>query len=234
MTEKVLAVPRGAIEEFLKQGFFESNGADLMGLLGEKSVFLERPSAENDPSYKQIIPYILIAHAGRYLVYRRTKKQGENRLHNKFSLGFGGHINDVDSNRETATNVILAAMVRELNEELFLPSIRGLSVVGFINDDANAVGKVHLGVAFVVETANERFAVNEPDKIEAQWCDREAVENVFQNLESWSQLLWTHYVKAENTSDECGRAHHAQAHRRSISTIRTIDQETAAVATVAA
>ena len=196
MIEKVLAVPRHAIEGFLKQGFFESDGSDLMGLLAENSVFLERPLAEQDPTHKQIIPYILITHGERYLMYRRTKKQGENRLHNKYSLGFGGHINDIDNNgRGTATNLILAAMVRELNEELFLPNIRSLSVAGFINDDTNPVGQVHLGVAFVVEAANPRFAVNEPEMIEAQWCDREAVEKVFPNLESWSQLLWTHQTE---------------------------------------
>jgi len=65
-------------------------------------------------------------------------------------------------------------------------------VVGFINDDSNAVGKVHLGVAFVVEAANERFAVNEPEMIEAEWCDAQTVEETFPNLESWSQLLWRH------------------------------------------
>jgi predicted NUDIX family phosphoesterase len=194
MTEKVLAVPRHAIEEFLQQGFFNSHEADLMGRLTELAVFLERPLAEADPSFKQIIPYILVAHHGRYLMYRRTKKQGETRLHDKLSLGFGGHINEIDG-RETATNLILAAMVRELNEEIFLPSVRGLSVIGFINDDTNAVGKVHLGVAFVVETANERFTVNEPEMIEAQWCDPEEIEKAFPKLESWSQLLWAHHFR---------------------------------------
>jgi predicted NUDIX family phosphoesterase len=190
MSEKVLAVPRVTIESFLTQGFFEPNGSDLMGQLAESAVFLDRPVAEEDPSHKQIIPYILVVHKNRVLLYRRTKKQGESRLHNKYSLGFGGHINDIDGNRETDTNLILAAMVRELNEELFVPSVRRVSVIGFINDDSNPVGKVHLGVVFVVEVAGERFAVNEPEMIEASWCDAEAVEARFQNLESWSQLLW--------------------------------------------
>jgi predicted NUDIX family phosphoesterase len=196
MSEKVLAVPRPAIEALLQQGFFDpKGGADLMEVLAEMSVFLDRPAAEEDPTHKQIIPYILIASNGRYLLYRRTKKQGESRLHEKFSLGFGGHINDIDSNRDTDTNLILAAMIRELNEELFLPSVRQVSVVGFINDDSNAVGKVHLGVAFVVEAANERFAVNEPEMIEARWCDESAIEEIFPKLESWSQMLWSH-IKA--------------------------------------
>jgi predicted NUDIX family phosphoesterase len=195
MNEKVLAVPRPAIESMLQQGFFEANGTDLMGRLGDLAVFLDRSAAEENPAYKQIIPYILIVHQGRFLLYKRTKKQGESRLHEKFSLGFGGHINDVDGNKNTDTNLILAAMIRELNEELFLPSVRQLSVAGFINDDSNAVGKVHLGIAFVVEAANERFAINEPEMIEAKWCDAQGIEDIFPKLESWSQLLWSQYAK---------------------------------------
>ena len=191
MTERVLVVPRAAIESQLRQGFFDPE-TDLLGRIGELASFMDRPLAEEDPSHKQIIPYLLITHRDRYLVYKRTKKQGESRLHEKYSLGFGGHINDVDGNRGPETNLILAAMVRELNEELFVPSVRRVSVVGFINDDANAVGKVHLGVAFVIEAASERFAVNEPEMIEAKWCDAAAVEDVFPRLESWSQLLWRH------------------------------------------
>jgi predicted NUDIX family phosphoesterase len=86
-------------------------------------------------------------------------------------------------------------MIRELNEELFLPSVHQLRVAGFINDDSNAVGKVHLGIAFVVETANERFAINEPEMIEAKWCDAQAIEEIFPKLESWSQLLWSQYAR---------------------------------------
>jgi predicted NUDIX family phosphoesterase len=196
MNERVLAVPRPAIEAFLQQGFFRPNGADLMGLLGELSVFLDRKIAEEDPSHKQIIPYILVVHDDKFLLYRRTKKQGESRLHNKYSLGFGGHINDCDGNSVTDTNLILAATIRELNEEIFLPSFRQLSAIGFINDDSNPVGRVHLGVAFVVEAATDRFKVNEPEMIEAQWCDAKTIEEIFPNLESWSQLLWSQHIKA--------------------------------------
>ena len=195
MSERVLAVPRPAIESLLQQGFFETNGSDLIGRLSELAVFLDRSAAEEDPTHKQIIPYILVVHNGQFLLYRRTKKQGESRLHDKFSLGFGGHINEIDGNKETDTNLIFAAMIRELNEELFLPSIQQLRVVGFINDDTNPVGKVHLGVAFIVETSNARFSVNEPEMIEAKWCDTQAIEEIFPKLESWSQLLWSQHVR---------------------------------------
>ncbi|HEY1791468.1 MAG TPA: NUDIX domain-containing protein [Opitutaceae bacterium] len=196
MIERVLAVPRPAIERHLRQGFLDAGSADLMEALGESSVFLNRPAAEADPTHKQVIPYIVITHRDQFLLYRRTKKQGESRLHDKFSLGFGGHINDIDGQSGAKTNLIMAAMVRELNEEVFIPSIRRLSVVGFINDDASPVGQVHLGVAFLVEAGSGRFAVNEPEMIEAMWSDAAGIEEVFPKLESWSQLLWTEYLKA--------------------------------------
>jgi predicted NUDIX family phosphoesterase len=191
MNEKVLAVPRDVIREVLKQGFFSADETDLMGLIGESFVFLDRAAAEQDPSHKQIIPYIVVSRADRFLVYRRTNKQGENRLHNKFSLGFGGHINDLDRQGSRPTNLILTAMVRELNEEIFLPGLQRLGIIGFINDETNPVGQVHLGVAFLVELANDRFSVNEPEMIEAQWREAGEIEKVFPQLESWSQILWS-------------------------------------------
>ncbi len=191
MNEQVLAVPRAAIKDFLKQGFFGAGQADLMGLMGESSVFLDRPAAEQDPSHKQVIPYIVVSQGERFLVYQRTAKQGEKRLHNKFSLGFGGHINNLDQQSAQPTNLILSGMVRELNEEIFLPSLRSLRVAGFINDETNPVGQVHLGVVFLVEVANDKFAVNEPEMIEAKWQDAEGIAKVFPFLESWSQILWT-------------------------------------------
>jgi predicted NUDIX family phosphoesterase len=193
MIEKVLAVPRESIKGSLKQGFFEADGSDLIGTIGRLAVFLDRPLAEQDPSHKQIIPYIAITHGGRFLAYRRTANQGENRLHNKISLGFGGHINDTDG-PGASTNLILTAMVRELNEEVFVPSVRRVSLVGFINDDSNPVGQVHLGVAVLVELANDRFSVNEPDKIEAFWCGPEEVVRAYPGLETWSQLLWSQFL----------------------------------------
>src|SRR4051812_6681984 len=56
--------------------------------------FLPRGKAENDPSHKQIIPYVLIAHEDKVLHYVRGKKAGEQRLVAKGSIGIGGHFNE--------------------------------------------------------------------------------------------------------------------------------------------
>src|SRR4030081_1588659 len=42
--------------------------------------FLPRARAENDPTHKQIIPYVLLACGAKVLHYVRGKKAGEQRL----------------------------------------------------------------------------------------------------------------------------------------------------------
>lgn len=58
--------------------------------------FLSRAKAEKDPTHKQIIPYVLLAHENRVLSYIRGKKAGEQRLVAKGSIGIGGHMNESD------------------------------------------------------------------------------------------------------------------------------------------
>lgn len=196
MNEKVLSIAVDPIRERLKPGFFPVDGSDLIGTLGRLCVFLDRAAAEKDPAHKQIIPYTAVTHGERVLLYRRSAKAGESRLHHKSSLGFGGHINDRDNPGARDSNLILAGLVREINEEVFLPGIVRLGIVGFINDDSNPVGQVHLGVACVLELANDRFALNEPELVEARWARAEDVEREFATLESWSQFFWSQHLAA--------------------------------------
>ena len=60
--------------------------------------FIPRGEAENDPSFKQIIPYVIMSCEGKYLNYVRGKRAGEKRLVGNLSIGIGGHINPVDNN----------------------------------------------------------------------------------------------------------------------------------------
>jgi len=67
--------------------------APLLQKIEREGFFIERPRAEEDPTYRQIIPYALVRYRGRYLLMRRTQGGGEARLHNRYTLGVGGHIN---------------------------------------------------------------------------------------------------------------------------------------------
>lgn len=134
--------------------------------------FLERGRCEDDPTYRQLIPYVVnvFHHSdGRdgVMAYRR-KSGGEVRLDAKYSIGIGGHINPRDATPDQAVTplaeFVTAAYYREECEELpewlwheILPDeyeangeIPTLPPPTYwIVDNTNDVGRVHLGLLYV-------------------------------------------------------------------------------------
>ena len=98
--------------------------------------FLARSIAETDYQFKQVIPYVVVRHEDRCLLIWRTSKQTEARLHNLYSLGVGGHINDTDI-PSAGSNIILTGMRREYNEEIAVEGEQSCELVGIINDDSD-------------------------------------------------------------------------------------------------
>src|SRR2546422_4254050 len=91
--ENVLVVRRSLFDQLGSfQGLNFEPGKYLDAFLSRgNNFFLPRPEAENNPAYKQIIPYALIAFGNRVAYYVRGKKSGEQRLVAKGSIGIGGH-----------------------------------------------------------------------------------------------------------------------------------------------
>src|ERR1043165_3595502 len=150
--EMILVVRRSLFDEL---GAFQGLNFDidryLPALLArENNFFVPRPPAETDPTLKQIIPYVVLVHAGRVLHYVRGKKAGEQRLVSKGSIGIGGHMNDSDEGLFPLDRAAYdAAVAREVNEELRIGSPFRQRAVALLNDDSNEVGQVHLGVVHV-------------------------------------------------------------------------------------
>jgi predicted NUDIX family phosphoesterase len=193
-TEQVLVVPTRvfhALGHF--QGFCAEAPRYLDELLSpENTRYLPRDKAEADPSYKQLIPYVVLLHtapSGQRMVfqYTRGKGQGEGRLHSKRSVGIGGHIADSDVT-DLAIHPYHDGMARELAEEVEICSPYRERCVGLINDDETEVGRVHLGVVHLFEL--EQPAV-EPRESEILDCGFKPVEELLADLagfESWSQI----------------------------------------------
>ena len=51
---------------------------------------------EVDPSFKQVIPYLVLRDAERYFLMRRTRAGVDARLLGRYSIGVGGHLNPGD------------------------------------------------------------------------------------------------------------------------------------------
>jgi predicted NUDIX family phosphoesterase len=189
VNENVLVVPTSGINPLLT-GCYTSENLEraLEYILGNYS-FRSRATVEEDPGYKQIIPYVVVRHAGRYLLMRRTNKQTESRLHGKYSLGIGGHINDLET-LGSEQNIIHAGLERELDEEVHVMGRReSLTLRGIISDDSTPVGQVHLGLVFVMETDSPDFTVREAELMTAEWAAPEFLREVQERMETWSQIV---------------------------------------------
>jgi predicted NUDIX family phosphoesterase len=192
-TERVLVTPT---DLFHRLGHFQGFSADVDRYLGElfsprHTSYRPRHEVEEDPSFKQLIPYVIFQHrqgSGRLSVftYTRGKGQGEGRLHAKRSVGVGGHISADDA--EDAAAAYAEGMRRELEEEVVIETAYRERCVGLINDDETEVGRVHLGVVHLVEVEQPAVRPREADILSAGFRPVEEILDELEGFETWSQI----------------------------------------------
>lgn len=195
--EFVFVAPREALfPECTPQGFHpfgsEREAAEFLGRLGTHGFFVERPRAERTPAWKQAIPYCVVTNPEGVLVMKRRAKGGEARLHDKLSIGVGGHINPIDD--EERGDLLLAAARREITEELEVSSEFELRLAGFLNDDSNPVGAVHVGLVFTANLTGP-VRIREEDVLEGELVALEELRERAErgeNFETWSRILIAH------------------------------------------
>lgn len=185
--EKVLVVKTEKLAKFIsgKTGLLTADREEMLDIIVNHHEFIDRPAAEEDPSYKQIIPYVVLTRKGLVFATRRLNKGGESRLHGKVSIGIGGHINPVDETDRRS--VLMKGLERELDEEVYIQRRGELVPQGFINDDGNGVGAVHLGLCFSMEVEGE-VSVKETEKLSGGWMSLQELRGEFDNMETWSQI----------------------------------------------
>jgi predicted NUDIX family phosphoesterase len=189
--ENVLVIKRSLFDELgAFQGLNFEPERYLSALLSRgNNFFLPRDAAENDPSYKQIIPYAIIAHGDRVLHYVRGKKAGEQRLVAKGSIGIGGHLNDMDESLFAwDEEAYRAGVEREVNEEIRIETTYDDRVVALLNDDSTEVGRVHLGIVHVFRLDEPKVEKREAMITNLEFLSRQDLIARREFLETWSQL----------------------------------------------
>lgn len=187
----VLVVRRSLLEQLgIFQGLnFEVEKYLPVLLARENNFFMERSRAENDPSFKQIIPYVLLSHEGRLLHYVRGKKAGEQRLVAKGSIGIGGHMNDGDEHLFAFDRAAyLEGVNREVREELDVQTTFRNEIVALLNDDTTEVGQVHLGVVHLFHLDSPAVKKREAMITELEFLTRQELLARRDRLETWSQI----------------------------------------------
>ncbi len=193
--EMVLVIRR---ELFDRLGAFQGLSFEIEKYLPsihsrENNSFLPRSRAEQDPSFKQIIPYVILTHQGRVLHYVRGKKGGEQRLASKGSIGIGGHVNEGDNGLVAMDGAAYATAVqREISEELQLNTGYSNRIVALLNDDSNEVGQVHLGIVHVFHLENDHVSAGEAVIENLQFLPPADLHAKRDALESWSQICADH------------------------------------------
>ncbi len=195
LQESVLVVPRNVVDQLCPQTYC-SEGQQVKAAVLANHRFLERTVAEHDFQHKQAIPYVVIRHDDRYLLMRRTSRQTESRLHHKYSLGIGGHVNPTDLTSGKGEDVISAGMRRELEEEILVESVESCELVGVINDDSTEVARVHMGLVYLLKAASPRYTIVEHDKYTAMWCTPAQLAGYYDLMESWAQIVHDFVVHA--------------------------------------
>lgn len=194
MIEQILVVPRSQIESHLHFHGFRQVQEDFLEILLQHNAFKPRDVMESDPSFKQIVPYLLLRHEDQVFRYWRTRKGGESRLHHLYSIGVGGHINQRDENLfSSGQQIFREAAMRELQEELECVQTPELTWIGIINDDETEVGKVHLGLVYEAHFDNPTVRLREQALGRGEWKRLGELKDGVE-YETWSSFLIEEYL----------------------------------------
>jgi predicted NUDIX family phosphoesterase len=182
--ELVYVVPRADVPDAAAWHGLRTDGLDAFVAALERSGRYEpRDRMERDPAFKQVIPYLVLRDGPRYFLMQRTAAGRDERLHNRYSIGVGGHLNPGDGG-------VLGGLRREWAEELVADFEPDFRLVALLNDDTTDVGSVHLGAVFLADADGRAVAIRETDKLSGSFVEPAAVAAVADRLETWSRLTF--------------------------------------------
>lgn len=200
MEELVFAFPTDELWKLMtykKRGLIREN-SEILKRIVKNGQFLRRSELEENPSFKQIIPYAIISNGDSYYLFKRKSGQIEKRLHNKYTLGAGGHMNPGVS-AEQDEQYLIDELKREFFEEVKLQNvclIEDIEFIGFINDDTIPVGRVHIGLLYNIRLSNKEVTINETDKMMADWIEKSGLVEFYEEMETWSKIAFDFYIKS--------------------------------------
>jgi predicted NUDIX family phosphoesterase len=197
-SERVLVVPGSELDRLGRfQGFQPEAERYLRALLvPELMQYLPRSEVEDDPSLKQIIPYVVLRCGDAVFCYKRGTSQGEARLHSLRSLGVGGHVAESDADGLRGYSAYDRAVKRELDEEVAIESPGRMRLIGLINDDSTPVGSVHLGVVHLLELERPSVRPREDGIAEPEFVSLSDLDQIAGEFETWSQICIGAFLRA--------------------------------------
>lgn len=197
--EHILVVKRTDLFPIVAwQGLQEVKNNYLVDIVKEKKEFLPRSLMEQDPTYKQIIPYLIFTHNDTYFLMQRQAQATETRLQSKYSLGIGGHIRQEDI--EGADIADWAR--REFEEEVSYKGSYTIELMGILNDDSNPVGQVHIGFIYLLKGDSPEISVKEELK-SGTLLTLDECAKFYDSMEPWTQIIFDHLENKRSPKKCC-------------------------------
>lgn len=194
LVESILVVKRSLLfSHNAWHGMNTTNLDQFINLITEHKKFLPRPEMEQNPTYKQIIPYLVFCHNEKYFLMQRKTTASEQRLQGKLSLGIGGHMRQEDM----TSNSLFDWAKREFDEEVNYNGSCTITPLGMVNDDTDDVGKVHLGLVLLLTGDSDKISVKSELKSGTLVPLNECIKQ-YDRLESWSQIVVDHLQTIKN------------------------------------
>ena len=197
----------------------------------------KRPECEKNYDFIQMIPYIILRDIDRetgavkYLTYKRGKKGAENKLHDKFSVGVGGHISvnqyvdpalksDHVYIRHNAIpeKIVVAELVKEIQEETGFDMVEQINYEEldlivmkatpfYLDEGPDSVNSYHFALPIAINVAGfaDAFISNEPGVIEKlSWKTPEELKVLADEgaLEAWSDIVLKNFIPPVVTSKD--------------------------------
>jgi len=204
MGEQILVVPTFSVDKLnIPEGVTHFDYGRMDSILQELSyhtLIMDRDDMEGNPEYRQLIPYVVLHHEGKYFSAVRTKEGGDARLHGKRIIGFGGHANlfevpmsqkiDIRSSFIDLNFQLKQNARRELDEELVIEDSINIMFNGFINDLSSPVSRDHLGIYIKADLFSPSVKINETSVlVDESFMLKSELEKEENSLENWSKML---------------------------------------------
>ena len=189
--ERILVVKRSILfAQGAWQGLQCTDVTHYQSLVASSGEFHWRSVMETDPTYKQIIPYMIFEYADSYFLMERKATASEQRLKSKLSLGIGGHIRQKDIEGGS----IFDWAKREFQEEVAYDGSLTIEPLGVLNDDSDAVGQVHLGLILLLHGDRPDISIRSEHK-QGMLVSRSQMNMYVDRMESWSKIAWQNICK---------------------------------------
>lgn len=192
LQEQVMVVPSDLVYQFGRwQGLWLDFKPTLLDIIQNKYSFLPRSQVEQDTSWQQIIPYQVFTTGTHYYVGQKLAGSSERRLHYKYMLGVGGHINPQDAGNG---NILEAGIQREWSEEIAYQGKLQRTLIGLLKDHNNAVSQVHLALVYLVRGSSDYIHTIEPEKMQGKLYSLTEIGQLYDELDSWGQIVYQYLL----------------------------------------